>query len=149
MMNHFRQLLLGTYHNQQQAYNNPVLWAHIYVSFEERGDDIHSKSWYAIESPENPYRQSLLRLKEENNRIIVSSMNLMTNTESCDIPFRYLGHHWVGNNPRCIIPDRNQYISMSIRFDGVNYFSRDAGYDLETNQFLWGKEEGEFHFIRV
>ncbi len=148
-LNDFSQKLIGTYHNQQQAYNNPVLWAHIYVSFEEQEDGIFSKSWYAIESPDNPYRRSLLKLREEGNQIIVTSVNLLTNTESCDIPFEYIAGYWVGYNQNCIIPDRNQYISTSVRFDGHNYFSRDAGYDLETNQFLWGKQEGEFHFIRV
>ena len=148
-MNDFKQKLIGTYHNQQQAYNNPVLWAHIYVSFEEQDDGIFSKSWYAIEHPDNPYRRSLLKLREENNQIIVTSINLVTNTESCEISFERIGEHWVGYNQKCIIPDRNQYISTSVRFDGTNYFSRDAGYDLGTNQFLWGKEDGEFHFIKV
>jgi len=148
MLNHFKHTLLGTYHNQQQAYSDPTLWAHIYLTFEERGDDIYSKSWYAIESPKNPYRQNLLKLRQEDDQVIITSIDALTGVESHKIPFEYLEGYWVGYS-NCVILDRNQYISTFIRFNGENYFSRDAGYDLKTHQFLWGKEDDEFHFLKV
>ena len=148
----FRSKLLGTYHNQQQAYNNPAFWAHIYCKFEEVEDgDVLSSSWYAIESPDRPYRKSLLKMREEDNQIILTSINLLADTESCDVPFHFDNGTWFGENPRCEIPEKQMYVSTAVRFDGTNYFSRDAGYHLETNQFLWGKQphEGFFHFIKV
>lgn len=151
LLNDFKEKLIGTYHNRNQAYSHPQQWAHIYVEFKETVDQkIYSKSWYAVEDPNKPYRDTLLKLKEEGKTIIVTPLNIITNVESCDIIFEKYGEYWIGENEKCIIPDKETYVSTSLKFDGKNYFSRDAGYDLKTNKFLWGKDkhEGHFHFIK-
>ena len=151
LLSDFKEKLIGLYHNRNQAYSHPQQWAHIYVEFKEIDNgDIHSKSWYAVEKPSNPYRETVLKIKESGKVIIVTPINRQTNTESCDIVFEKYGHYWIGENLRCVIPRKNIYVSTSLKFDGKNYFSRDAGYDLESNKFLWGKDvkDGHFHFIK-
>jgi hypothetical protein len=136
LLTDFKEKLIGLYHNRNQAYSHPQQWAHIYVEFKEIDNgDIHSKSWYAVEKPSNPYRETVLKIKESGKVIIV---------------FEKYGHYWIGENLRCVIPRKNIYVSTSLKFDGKNYFSRDAGYDLESNKFLWGKDvkDGHFHFIK-
>jgi hypothetical protein len=147
----FKNKLLGIYHNRTQAFSYPQKWAYINVSFEEVCEnEIRSDSWYFIKSRNEPYRSSLLKLKESGDQVIMTPINRITDTESCDIIFSYMDNYWVGENLKCIIPKKEIYVSTSLKFDGVNYFSRDAGYDLKTNKFLWGKksEEGYFHFIK-
>lgn len=139
----FKQKLLGLYHNRNQALSHPQQWAHIYVHFEENSDgNIHSKSWYATESPQKPYRQSVLILKEIDDKIIA-------NTEDSNLEFTFSDGCWVAES-KSIIESKNMYVLTSIKFDGQNYFSRDGGYHLKNDRFLWGKEihEGYFHFIK-
>jgi hypothetical protein len=151
LLNDFKEKIIGLYHNRTQAYSHPQQWAHIYVEFIEiEHENIYSKSWYAVESSENPYRETILKIKESGKNIIVTPINKVTNIESCDITFEKYGEYWIGENLKCIIPEKNMYVSTSLKFDGKNYFSRDAGYDLKTDRFLWGKDhhEGYFHFIK-
>jgi hypothetical protein len=152
LLEDFKNKLLGLYHNRNQAYTNPQMWAHIFTKIEEndRGEII-SKSWYAIEDENNPYKKVSLELKETQNKIIVTPYNIDNGYKTCDIEFSYDGQFWIGENEKCEIIDRGIYISTSIKFDGINYFSRDAGYDLSNRNFLWGKQkhEGMFHFIKV
>jgi hypothetical protein len=148
----FKEKLIGLYHNRNQAYSHPQQWAHIYIEFKEYEDgSINSKSWYAVENPNKPYRDTLLKLKENGKTIIATPINKVTNTKSCDIIFEKYGEYWIGENEKCVIPDKDTYISTYIKFDGKNYFSRDAGYDLKTDRFLWGKNkhDGHFHFIKT
>lgn len=142
-LSEFKQKLLGLYHNRNQAFSHPQQWAHIYVEFEENDEgNVISKSWYAVEGSENPYRKSVLKLKEVDNKIIVL-------VDEFEIEFNFLNDFWVGES-KCIIESKNSYVLTSVKFDGKNYFSRDGGYDLKNDRFLWGKDihEGYFHFIK-
>lgn len=139
----FKEKLIGLYHNQNQAFSHPQQWAHIYVQFEENSDgNIFSKSWYATENPKNPYRQSVLELTQLDDKIIAT-------TDGVDIEFIFSDGCWIAES-KSVIPSKNMYVLTSIKFDGQNYFSRDGGYHLKNDRFLWGKEiyEGYFHFIK-
>ena len=152
LLTEFKEKLIGLYHNRNQAYSHPQQWAHIYVEFKEIDNgDIYSKSWYAVEGSDKPYRETVLKLREYDKNIIVTPINRQTNTESCDIVFEKYGEYWIGENLKCVIPTKNIYVSTSLKFDGKNYFSRDSGHDLKTDRFLWGKDkhEGHFHFIKT
>lgn len=139
----FKEKLIGLYHNQNQAFTYPQEWAHIYVKFEETPEgDIFSKSWYAVENHKNPYRQSVLKLKQLDDKIIVT-------TDGLNIEFIFSDGYWIAES-KCVIPSKNIYVLTSVKFDGDNYFSRDGGYSLTNHKLLWGKDinEGHFHFIR-
>ena len=147
----FKSKLIGLYDNKSQAFSYPTIWAHVCVSFEENEDGkILSKSWYEAESPDKPYRYSILELCVSNDNVVMIPYNNITNTKSCEIIFEYKDDYWIGSNNKCVIPKRNEYVSTFIKFDGHNYFSRDAGYNLDTDEFVWGKskQDGEFHFIK-
>jgi hypothetical protein len=152
MIEDFKAKLIGNYSNQQQAFNNPRLWAHIYIRFEELPDGmLYSKSWYAIEGEEKPYRATTLELSVSGENVIMTPHNNLTNTKECKIVFEYVNDYWIGINDKWIISEKNVYISTFMKFDGINYYSRDAGYHLDSNQYLWGKtkQDGEFHFIKL
>jgi len=140
----FKKKLLGLYHNRIQALSHPQQWAHIYVQFEETPEgDIFSKSWYATESPKNPYRKSVLELKEFDNKIIAT-------IDGFDVEFIFSNGYWIAESKHTI-PSKNMYVLTSIKFDGENYYSKDGGYHIKNGRFLWGKDlyEGHFHFMKV
>lgn len=152
MIEDFKVKLIGSYSNQQQAFNNPPLWAHINIKFEELPDGmLYSKSWYAIDGEEKPYRATTLELSVSGENIIMTPYNNLTNMKDCEIVFEYINNSWIGLNDKCIIFEKNVYISTFLKFDGINYYSRDSGYDLDTNEYLWGetKKYGEYHFIKL
>ena len=152
MIEDFKTKLIGDYSNQQQAFNNPPLWAHIHIRFEELPDGmLYSKSWYDIEGENNPYRATTLELSVSRENVIMTPYNNLTNMKDCEIVFEYVNNSWIGLNDKCIIPKRNAYVSTFMKFDGINYYSRDAGYDIDSNEFLWGetKQYGEYHFIKL
>jgi len=152
MIEDFKVKLIGSYSNQEQAFNNPTLWAHIHIKFEELPDGmLYSKSWYDIDGEEKPYRATTLELSVSGENVIMTPYNNLTNMKDCEIVFEYVNNSWIGINDNCIISEKNSYISSFLKFDGINYYSRDAGYDIDSNEFLWGKtkQDGEFHFIKL
>ena len=146
----FKNKLLGIYHNRIQAYNYPRDWAYIFIEFTQlNNSNVLSKSWYAIEGYGNPYKEVVLSFYENDDSIIVKTWDKNDNP-LFDVEFNYLDGYWIGENDRCEMENKNHYISTSVKFDGKNYFSRDSGHDILTDEFLWGKRksEGMFHFIK-
>ena len=142
----FKTKLLGLYNNQRQAFNYPQDWANIFVDFVENSDgDIESKSWYVYEGSDNPYKKTLFKLESDSDRVIA---NLYDEIKVGELVFEFTEGYWIGEDNNFQISSKNIRIETIIKFDGVNYYSRDAGYSLDTNEFLWGKKEheGMFHF---
>jgi hypothetical protein len=150
ILSDFLDDLLGTYHNQRQAFSYPTLWSFIWVKFELFGDTLKSKSWLNIDGEHKPYRVSSHKISSNNGKITMKNYDGFETEKTCDIIFEREDGYWVGENTKCIISSKNIYISTFVKFNGNEYHSRDAGYDLATSNFLWGKtkEDGEFIFIK-
>jgi hypothetical protein len=150
ILSDFTDDLLGTYHNQRQSFNYPTLWSFIWVRFELINNLLKSKSWLNIDGEQKPYRVSSHKILSDNGKIIMKNYDGFEKERTCDIIFERKDGYWVGENIKCIIPSKNMYISTFVKFNGKEYHSRDAGYDLTTSNFLWGKTEhdGEFIFIK-
>jgi hypothetical protein len=84
------------------------------------------------------------------SRLILRTFNRESEVKYCDLIFRYNDGWWESDISRCEIPEKNISLETYIKFNGTEYFSRDAAYSIETNEFLWGKkkEQGEFHFFK-
>lgn len=147
----FKTKLLGLYNNQRQAFNHPQHWANIFVDFVENSDgDIESKSWYVYEGSDKPYKKVLFKLKEVDDKVIVDVYQGNNLYKVSTVEFTFNDSFWFGENKRYELPNKGIYMSTTVKFDGTNYYSRDAGYRSDTNTFLWGKQEheGMFHFIK-
>tara|TARA_B100001094_G_scaffold327809_1_gene386832 strand:+ start:4569 stop:5033 length:465 start_codon:yes stop_codon:yes gene_type:complete len=147
----FKIKLVGLYNNQRQAFNHPQQWANIFVEFVENSDgDIDSKSWYVYEGSDKPYKRSLFRLESDSNKIIANLHQGINLTKVGKLVFEFIDGYWIGEDKRFELPNKNIHLETIIKFDGVNYLSRDAGYRSDTNTFLWGKREheGMFHFVK-
>jgi hypothetical protein len=151
LIDDFKTKLIGLYNNQKQAFNYPQQWANIFTEFVENSDgSIYAKSWYVYEGSQNPYKETIIVPIQSDKKIIVDTFNYKTKENLFQIEFEYINNMWFGENKKGEIKEKNMYISTTIKFDGINYFSRDAGYSSETGEFLWGKKENEgmFHFIK-
>jgi hypothetical protein len=150
MIEDFIERLIGFYDNQEQAFYDPSRWAHIGVKFELDGELIRSKSWLLVDGEDNPYRQSYHRVYPEGEQVRMENYNQKTDERASDLLFVRDGDYWIADEARCEIPRKNIYVSTYVKFNGKEYYSRDAGYDLETGEYLWGKRDtdGEFIFKR-
>lgn len=151
LLEDFKYKFLGLYNNQKQAFNYPQQWANIFTEFVENSDGtINGKSWYVYEGSDKPYKKALFKLEEDGNKIIANIYQGNNLYKITDIEFNFDGNFWIGENRRYELPNKGIYMSTTMKFDGTNYYSRDAAYKSDTNTFLWGKQESEgmFHFIK-
>ena len=70
---HFLQSLCGEYSNQQQAFENPPLFAHIFLRYKpiehlQRGSILLEQT-YAVD-PKHPYRLRVIRAEEVTSGVI-------------------------------------------------------------------------------
>lgn len=150
MVEDFIKKLLGFYDNQDQAFYSPTEWSHIGVKFELDDDWVKSKSWLLVNGEENPYRQSYHKVFACDSGIRMETYSHETNEKASDLIFKLVGDYWISDETVLEIPQKNIYIVTFIKFNGQEYHSRDAGYDLQTGNHLWGKRDidGEFIFKR-
>ena len=129
--------VVGHYRNRDQAFSNPSTWPQIDIRITEPSYGIIlAKSWYKYKGEDDPYnyiQYDWARMDE--NIVYTKTTNVITNTPSCPFIWHWDGSWWNGTVSK-------------IRFNGAEYRAIDTGYDLETGEFRWGKEEkeGEFRF---
>lgn len=144
-MNEFISNLLGHYSNQEQAWSNPSKWSYVHLLFEQQSDgSLLSMSWYDYQSKNQPYRVSRHTVEEQGNQII---LNTYTKSDiNCPIVFSYVNDYWEGICYECAI-NEDSYLTTQVKFNGIEYYTRDGAYDSKTHQFLWGKKKTEpmFH----
>lgn len=73
-LHHLVTLLSGSFSNQQQAFDNPPIYAHIHVAFRPlvhlAPGSLMLEQWYAF-APGQPYRIRVLRAVEENGGLVI------------------------------------------------------------------------------
>jgi hypothetical protein len=145
----FTDDLLGLYHNRFQAYSNPSDWAFICVKFYIEDDVLKSKSWHNVDGEQSAYRIFSHTLSVSNESVIMTNYTKVEQHQTCNLIFNKDGEWWKSSSD-CMMQEKNMYIRTYITFNGKEYHSRDAGYDMITHQFLWGKQpsDGEFIFIK-
>ena len=140
--------VVGHYRNRNQAFSNPSTWPQIDIRIIEPSYGILlAKSWYKYRGEDDPYnyiQYDWQRMDE--NIVYTKTTNLITNTPSCPFIWNWDGTWWNGNTDGECIQGGTRMVSK-IRFNGKEYRAIDTGYDLETGEFRWGKEESEGEFI--
>jgi len=140
--------VVGHYRNRDQAFSNPSQWPQIDIRLTENSYGIIlAKSWYKYKGEDEPYnyiQYDWQRMDE--NIVYTKTTNLITNTPSCPFIWNWDGTWWNGNTDGECIQGGARMVSK-IRFNGKEYRAIDTGYDLETGEFRWGKEESEGEFI--
>jgi hypothetical protein len=146
----FKSDLLGLYHNRFQAYSDPSNWAFICVKYYLEDFKLKSKSWHHTYGEQSAYRIFTHDLTLSGDSVVMSNYNEIENEKSCDLIFSRSEDWWVSNNSVCLLQNKDMYVKTFVKFNGIEYHSRDAGYSVISNEFLWGKEasDGEFIFVK-
>ena len=179
----FARTLSGRFSNKEQVQKNPRLFAHINIYFLPlpwsifRGPGFYSEQSYDY-SPWSPYRQSIHRLVELDQLIIMENYRLKNEQRiagaglypsllkniklnksefraGCSMHFREIspGHYQGEVEPGrlCIIPWQGEktYLTSKVEFDKYNWESLDQGFNIKTNQHVWGSENGPLYFKRI
>ena len=164
-----RELLIGTFDNKRQAYQNPTFYAHIRLIHKDIGDNlIYGEQAYTYEQG-RPYRQfviepvmdgELMKVKnydiKEKNRFTgfknldnITPDDLYHNT-GCDLLFNQVDYNtFTGGLYGCDCMVRDSYVQSRVQVTTTTYTTIDIGYSKTTNEKVWGSDYGPFEFDRV
>ncbi len=129
-------------------------------------------------SPWTPYRQAIHKVIKRKNLFIVQNFNiknaerlagsgihpellrcfnkdLLKERKGCSMIFKEIDNKkYSGEIERgksCIIKKGNKltYLKSTVELDKNKWISLDEGFDIKTNQKIWGSEHGALHFKRI
>ena len=143
--------IVGRYINTKQAFESPAHWAHIVVEIEQLEDNkMQSRSsyYYEYEIGGPTYRTTNHTFQQiTDTKVTFDNYDLDWN-KLCTFEFDWDGEFWVSNAKDDLIINGVRVLS-DLRFSKDLLLSKEAGFDLETNKLIWGRENGIFRFNRI
>ena len=153
--NKFFEYFEGYFNNQLQAFNFPREFAMIELSHTKIGKDkFRVTQKYIIDS--EPYRQAIIKVTLRDDKTLLlenfKDDENQTPLAGCDVFFEYIDGEFHGKNTckECYIQRgiKNTYLmTEGVLGDGY-YKVIDKGYDVETDEQIWGSYNGHFEFDR-
>ena len=141
----------GYFDNQKQAFTRPQDFALIFVNHSHIDTDTF-KVTQQYNCEDHPYRSNIVRVFEENQNIILKNFKEdgLTYLKGCDTIFEFDGVEFHGKNVcnECYIHrgEKETYLVTEIHL-GINYYKViDMGFDVKTNEHIWGSFNGFFEF---
>lgn len=170
-MKAFEECLEGHFTNKYQAMKDPSRYAHINISHVKIGDHMFYGEQAYNHLTTAPYRQFILIVVPQEDAYIVQNYaiddpkrysqmrNLHELAEKplqrrlgCDIIFKREGEIYKGTTASndCLIDykGRKTYLQNDIEINEDSYWVLDKGFDLETDQQVWGAKWGHLKFYR-
>ena len=174
MIDKFYEWFEGKFENKIQAFSYPSKYAYIVV--EHRAVNNHGLFYGEqayFNQTKTPYRQFFLQISECHGRIIIRSMepedksrylgfknlNLvsgspLTYKRGCDTMFEDMGDHFRGKiQPGCNCfvrwGDKDTYLENTALLGKDWYYVEDKGFDVDTNEQVWGSKNGYFQFRKM
>jgi hypothetical protein len=123
-----------------------------------------------------PYRSRVVKLIENNNRIEIENYVLndpekylggsreperlsslqaeeLQLLDGCNMLVSWTGNSFEGNvepGKKCAIVRKGKttYLDSSFEIDERKFISHDRGFDMDTDEQVWGSVAGPFHFLR-
>lgn len=142
-------LLSGVSFYVEQAYDfmlkNP--YRVVVYKLVDGGDHIELEN-YKIKDAEKFYGAS-----RDLERLKALKQDDLEKLSGCNFIVEWTGHSFKGfveAGKSCIVfrKGQNTYLDSDFEIDEENFFSRDRGRDLETDEQIWGSVAGPFHFVR-
>lgn len=150
MKDKFFEYFEGYFNNQKQAFKYPSKFALIELNHKKLPDDrflIEQK--YVHEK--HPYRKTIIEIFENNNYLIVKNYkDDNTYLNGCDVIFEYINEEFHGKIPckECLVQyqGKNTYLITESVLGNGYYKVIDKGYEVTTNNQIWGSFNGHFKF---
>ena len=154
MIEKFCEYFKGYFNNQKQAFSYPSKFALIEL-YHEKLDDHKFKIKQKYSISDTPYRESIIKIIENDNFLLLKNYKNDGETEinGCDVlVFEKEGEFLCKNiSNQCIIKNQGKdtyLVTESILGEGY-YKVVDKGYDLYTNDQVWGSYNGFFCFNKL
>jgi CpeT protein len=155
MIEQFCKYFEGYFNNQNQAFANPREFALIELSHEQIGDNKFRVSQKYNIDPE-PYRKTIIEIVENEGNLVIKNYkddDEMSYISGCDVIFEYRDNKFYGKNvcKECFVKrgiKETYLMTESILSDGL-YEVIDQGFDVETDEQIWGSFEGFFRFDKI
>jgi hypothetical protein len=143
--------IVGNYINTRQAFESPAHWAHIRVEIEDLGNNkLQSRSYYYYEwEISGPYYRCTNHEYQQitPTQVVFDNYDLDWN-KLFTFEFDWDGEFWVSNaKDNCII--NGTRVVSHLKFSQDLLLSQEAGYDVETDKLIWGREGGVFKFNKI
>jgi hypothetical protein len=143
------EILSGVSFYLEQAYdymlNNPYRVR--VLKLVEAGDHIEIEN-YSIKQEQEFYGAS-----RDKERLQALTADRLEKLPGCTFIVGWTGHSFKGAvepGKGCIVfrKDKKTYLESEFEIDEEKFLSLDRGYDVETDQHIWGSIAGSFHFVR-
>jgi CpeT protein len=158
MIDQFCEYFEGTFHNKHQAFSHPTKFAMIELLHIPYGKHKFrcTQRYYA---DKREYRNTIISVYEQDSKILVKNFK-EENTETgeltylsgCDILFEKIGEEFRGKNlcKTCFVSwsGKETYLQTQSVLGNGYYHVIDKGYDINTDEHIWGSFNGNFQFVK-
>jgi CpeT protein len=156
MIEEFCKYFEGYFNNQRQAFANPREFALIEICHDQIGDSKFRISQKYNIDPE-PYRKTIVEvIEQDENHLVLKNFKDdqdLTPLPGCDIIFEYRDGEFFGKNicKECIVPRgiKTTYLMTESILSDNYYKVIDQGFDIETDEQIWGSFNGFFEFDKI
>jgi len=169
MVKEFKEFLLGSWNNRNQAFSFPSQYSQISLRHALLSNGmIYGEQKYTVRK-QPPYRQFVLDVNQVDDKLVVSSYKVkngerflyfknidqiveedLEKNEGCDCIFEKQNDVYIGRIFGCdCIVERNgkkSFLFTASILEKNKYRVIDRGYCPETKKMLWGSEHGMFEF---
>jgi CpeT protein len=158
MIDQFCEYFEGIFNNKQQAFSHPTKFAMIellhiaYSKYKFRC----TQRYY---SDKREYRNTIISVYEQDSQILVKNFKEenretgeLTYLSGCDILFERIGDEFHGKNlcKECFVTwsEKETYLQTQSILGNGYYHVIDKGYDINTDEHIWGSFHGQFQFVK-
>jgi len=158
MIDTFCEYFEGTFQNKIQAMCQPTKFAMIELVHTSYGKHkFRCIQRYYIDKLE--YRNRILFVYEQDFKIFIKNFNEknpetgeLTYLKGCDTIFEKIGNEFHGKNlcKTCYVnwSEKQTYLQTESVLGNGYYRVIDRGYDLNTDEHIWGSFNGSFEFVK-
>ena len=151
MKQKFFEYFEGYFNNQRQAFNYPTKFAMIELTHLRLDENRFKVSQKYVTDTET-YRKTIIEIIEDQNTLVIKNYKDEKYLPGCDIKFEYINENFYGKNicNECYIQygSADTYIMTESILGNGYYHVIDRGYDVNTNEQIWGSYDGFFEFDR-
>ena len=158
MIDKFCEYFKGTFENKMQAMSHPTKFAMIellHLPYDEY--KFRCIQRYYVDKRE--YRNTIISVEQQEYKILVKNFKEenpetkeLTYLNGCDILFELIGDEFHGKNlcKDCIVSwsGKETYLQTESILGNSYYHVIDKGYDLNTDEHIWGSFNGQFQFVK-
>ena len=153
MIDKFIDWYVGSFTNRKQALSHPFMFKEVRLTHKYMGDNTFYGEQKTVYT-DNTYRKFKNVISESDGLIIAKNYTLEDKyMPNCDMVFKFDGEQFVGEVEGCDCfverEGKQTYVKNSTYLSEDSYKVYDRGYEVDTDEYVWGSRWGHFKFIRI